>query len=261
MGGRTSKGKSTARDLTPAEFVGLRPGVADALGGFANLAGQNAGRTLQDAFIPGPFANLSAGETASLGELGQFRGVDLNPLASSAQNRFLSPEFLDVGRDPGIQRAIEAATRPVFEGLSRAGRDASSAFAQAGQSPGQSSPFAREAGRLQSDALRAAGDISSGIVGGELARRQQLQSGAIGQAFTDRANQQAFQLQRQLETLQAQGLPRLVQELGIDRGIAEFNRQQAELLQGLELAVQASSPTVGTESKESSAGGGLLSGG
>lgn len=255
MGGSSSKEKSRSYDLTPVEFRGLRGGVADTLGAYTNYAKKNIGASLMNNFQAGPAAQLTGGEQSALQGLN--RGVQFNPLANQALNAQLDPRFLDVGSDPNIQGAIDAATRPVFEGVSQAGRDATAAFANAGQSPGQSSPFAREAGRIQQQGLRAAGDISSQIVGGELQRRQALQSQAIGQA----QQQQAFQLQQQLENLQAQGLPRLVQELGIQRGIDEFNRQQTQILQGLELATSAASPTVATKSDASKSGGGLLTGG
>src|SRR5690606_7561135 len=60
-------------------------------------------------------------------------------------------------------------------------------------------------------------------------QNRQLQAGAqLGQ---QQLAAQVAQLEAQLRNLQAQGLPRLVQQLGIDAGLQEFQRQQAQLMQ------------------------------
>src|SRR5690606_23613554 len=70
---------------------------------------------------------------------------------------------------------------------------------------------------------------------------RQLQAGALlGQQQL--ANQVA-QLEAQLQNLQAQGLPRLVQQLGINAGLQEFQRQQAQLMQLMQLMAGVSSPS------------------
>lgn len=251
MGGRSSTEVSFAKDKTPKVFKGLRKDLAAGLGKFTNPDFQS----LSQGFQAGPVAGLTGGETTALRDLPG--ASQSNPLAQAALNRQLDPAFLDVSNDPVLANSIAAAIRPVQQQLAEAGSQASSAFANAGHTLGQSSPFQREAGRIQDNAARAAGDISAQITGGELGRRQAVQSQAIGQA-----NQQtAFEFQSALENLQAQGLPRLVEELGIQRGIDEFNRKQQELLQGMELALAAASPTIATDSVSKSSGGGVLSGG
>ena len=76
--------------------------------------------------------------------------------------------------------------------------------------------------------------------------------------------QQAAQLQQQevdqtIKVLQAQALPRMIQELGIERGIALFQQRANDLLKYLQLALEAGKPTVGqqqtTVSKGESTGG------
>lgn len=71
------------------------------------------------------------------------------------------------------------------------------------------------------------------------------------------------QFDKLLSNLEAQALPRLIEELGIERGLAEFERQQGQLVQLLTLVGQLSSPTVAqTPGKTGSTGllGGILTG-
>lgn len=58
---------------------------------------------------------------------------------------------------------------------------------------------------------------------------RQLQAGA--QLGTQQLANQTAQFEAQLQNLQAQGLPRLIEQLGIQGGLAEFERQRNELLQ------------------------------
>lgn len=70
---------------------------------------------------------------------------------------------------------------------------------------------------------------------------RQLQAGAqLGQ---QQLAGQVAQLEAQLQNLQAQGLPRLVQQLGIDAGLQEFQRQQAQLMQLMQLMAGVSAPS------------------
>lgn len=67
----------------------------------------------------------------------------------------------------------------------------------------------------------------------ENAANRQVQAGSeLGQQTT--ANQMA-QLQAQLQNLQAQGLPRSVEQLGIEGGLAQYNNQQNQMLQLMQL--------------------------
>lgn len=105
------------------------------------------------------------------------------------------------------------------------------------------------ADQLQSNALqRALAGLGAAGIGQqrqaqafENQQNRQLQAGAqLGQQQL--ANQVA-QLEAQLRNLQAQGLPRLVQQLGIDAGLQEFQRQQAQLMQLMQLMAGVSVPS------------------
>jgi hypothetical protein len=69
--------------------------------------------------------------------------------------------------------------------------------------------------------------------------RQMQAGGALGQQQL--AGQMA-QLEAQMQNLQAQGLPRMIQQLGIDAGLAQFQQQQQQLLQLMQLMGGLASP-------------------
>ncbi len=69
---------------------------------------------------------------------------------------------------------------------------------------------------------------------------RQLQAGSsIGQQGLAG---QAAQMQAQLQNLQAQGLPRLIEQLGIDAGLQEYQRQQQQMMQLMQLMSGVSAP-------------------
>lgn len=63
----------------------------------------------------------------------------------------------------------------------------------------------------------------------EQQQARQLQAGS--QLGSQQLAQETAQLEAQLQNLQAQGLPRLIEQMGIEGGLAEFERQRNELMQ------------------------------
>lgn len=55
-----------------------------------------------------------------------------------------------------------------------------------------------------------------------------------------------------IKNLQAQALPRLIQDMGVERGMEAFNNQVNSLLSGLGIAAGVTRPVIGNESKSSS---------
>lgn len=84
------------------------------------------------------------------------------------------------------------------------------------------------------------GAQSRNLQGFEGAQSRQLQAGSL-LSSGDLAQQQAT-LNAQLQNLQAQGLPRLIEQLGIQGGLAQFNQQQQNLLQLMQLIGSLSGP-------------------
>ena len=229
-------------DTTPDEFVGLRKPVA---AGLESIISSGGGPT-----APLGVAGLTSAEQNILDQLGA-RG---DPLASARglTERTIGGQFLSPESNPFLKGAIGAATRPVFEGLSQNTLPGlAGAFSAAGHQvrPGApiggnigSSPFLREARQATRDAGNIAGDISSNIAFGNFRAERGLQAGAVDQA----QNLSTADLNQQIETLRAVALPRLIEQFGIDQGLAEFKRRQDQLFKALGLGGQLSSGQIAT---------------
>lgn len=74
--------------------------------------------------------------------------------------------------------------------------------------------------------------------------QQQIQAAQTGANIEQGMGQQ--QLQQMMANLEAQALPRLIEQMGLDRGLQEFQRQQAQLLQSLGIAGGLAAPTAAT---------------
>ncbi len=197
---------------------------------------------------------------ASLGELVSGRTLDPNA--------------------PFIQNQIQAATRPIFEAFEDDLGNLTSAATQAGQfvQPGSSSPFELARARLQTGVANAIGDTSAGIVTQNLNRERDRQlnlTGLLGNTFESGENralnaatgQPAFQrgqLGGLTDALNISALPRMITQLGLDRGLDQFNTQQGNLLNLLGLGLNSSAPQTvsipGTEGSTGLLGGALQAG-
>jgi hypothetical protein len=85
----------------------------------------------------------------------------------------------------------------------------------------------------------------------DLAAQTQNQNTGMAQVAGQQAGvglQQA-QIDTMIKNLQAQALPRLIQEQGIDRGVDAFNQQMNSLLQVLGITANVTQPTVANSSK------------
>lgn len=305
FGGSESKqeSRSDPKDMTPGEFTGLRPEIAQQ---FQNLFAQGGGQQFTGqttAPITGPEQQLldqtmQAGQPSQATQTGQ--NFLQNLLAGGQNIPQVDPEALSVDPsqmqggvatgqvNPFLQGAIDAAQRPLIENFQDVVAPALRAeFTNAGQQIGGqgSSPFHMAAARAQSGLANAMGDIGSEMAFQDLSQRQQLQSQEfqqlrdlmVGQELEGRgqditaqgANQTAAlqgrgqqldaagqaagidrqQLENTLATLEAQALPRMIEQLGIDRGMEEFRRREDQLLQALQMAGQLASPTVASVSR------------
>lgn len=116
------------------------------------------------------------------------------------------------------------------------GRTLPGRFTQAGQfvQPGGSSPFDRAAGIATRGAADAMGDIASQMSFGayEGERGRQNQAIQLSQA----------EVESTIKTLQASALPRLIEDLGLERAQAEFRSKVDALLKAL--ATMAGVPMV-----------------
>lgn len=223
---------------------------------------------------------------ARLRELGNFQsgqtaGGDRGTLGEFNQ------EFLDaiqLEENPFLQAAIEAAQRPTLQGLTETlTRDLPGRFTQAGQfvQPGGSSAFDRAAAIATRGVGDAIGDIATNLsfqtfesergrqfdaLGREVDRRFTGEQQDLDRAQRERqleaetgleATRQLADLSQQevdnaVKNLQAQALPRLIEEFGIERGIEQFNNRLNSLLVLLQTVGGVTQPVIANESTQSS---------
>jgi hypothetical protein len=248
FGGSKTTQQATSKpvDMTPGEFTALRKPFADELlkiiqnGGVGNYEGPLN-------------ADITPEETALLQQLQGQTGP--NTARQGVINDTLAGKFLpgQEGSNPFLQAAIEAAQRPTLQGLEETlSRSLPGRFTQAGQivqsnanggTGGGSSAFDRAAAIATRGAADAIGDIATKMSSSAYESERGRQQEAVS---LDRAEVDAT-----VTNLQAQALPRLIEELGIERGLAEFQRRTQSLLEVLKTMGGVTSPTVAQNSQSS----------
>lgn len=242
FGTSASQSKSKSKDMTPSAYRALRWPV---MGQLSSIMATGGGPRYEGPLVAG----LTADELAGIGSANMLArsnpsaGVSRTELERTIRGGYLTPES-----NPFLRASIEAAQRPTLEAFEDAIAADRAAFAGAGQSVNASSPFAYARGLAERGLANALGDISTRIAGSayESERARQLQAtGALEEI--DRG-----EMQRTMDALQASALPRLIEQLGYDKGLEEFRRRQEMLFQAIGLAGQLSSPTLGSFSSASS---------
>lgn len=244
-GGGISRSKQDSKDLTPGEFRDLRQPLSDlfqqsVIPGFENLVQGFQGVDNLDAF------RTPIGRNELIG-IENLRNLFQNPsetqnLSTDLLNRTLSGDFLQAGgANPALQDVINFTTQNINEQFNAQDLEARSLFARAGQSLPESSPFAQAQAESNTGRLDAIGENTANILFGafEAERGRQVQA-------QQQAQQNAqFEFAQAQEVLQAEALPRLVDQLGLDKGLQEFENRLATLTSALGLATGAAAPTVG----------------
>jgi hypothetical protein len=257
FGTQSSSQQSTPTNLTAPEFTALAGPLADAIRGLFATGGPTFGGALPAGWgaAPAPETLAAPVTPTQTALLGQLTSAGPGPNYAASQEllgRDISGANLSTG-NPFINAMVQAAQGDLqrqFEGsivpqlLSR--------FTGSGQEvQGQgSSAFAHEAGLAANDQAKRLADISTNLRGNAYEAERARQEAAVGQAG---ALSQA-ETQRLVTTLQQAALPQLVQDLGIQRGLAEFQRRMQTLLAALGIGVQAAQPSIGQTSSGSSSG-------
>ena len=214
---------------------------------------------------PGPLvADIAPGEQAVLDQLlarasGEPTGVAQNLLAETIGGAFLPGA--EGGGNPFLESAIEAAQRTSLRGLEETlSRTLPGRFTQGGQfiQPQGSSAFDRAAAVATEGVGAEISDIASELsfAGFEAERgRQQAAASELPQVSATEVN-------TLIQNLQAQALPRLIEQLGLDKGTEAFNKQMNDLLQVLALTTNATQPVIAQEGsgKSSSFGASVFGG-
>lgn len=226
FGGSTQEAKSQQGpvDVTPPELSRLREPFAQTL---ERLLGARGGDPLAGVpQAPGPLAAPLGGNEAALLERLMGEGAGRSDLLS----RTIGGEFLRPDTNPFLQSMIEAAQRPTLQGLEETlSRVLPGRFTGAGQfvQPQGSSAFDRAAAIASRGAADALADIATNISGAAFEAERGRQQEAITLSQQD--------VQATVQNLQAQALPRLIEQLGIDKGLEQFQQRIAAVLQALSL--------------------------
>lgn len=230
FGGSKAQQTQTPTDVTPPDIEALRKTWGATLSGLLSKGGSPA--------WGGPFVTpITDAETKALGDVS---GAANNAQRTGLLTDTLAGKFLpgQPGANPFLQDAIRAAQTPTLQGLTETlDRALPGRFTAAGQFVQKegSSPFDRAAAIASSGAAQAISKIATDMsfAGYEAERGRQ---------------QQAVPLQQQdvttfINTAQAVGLPRLIQDLGLERALAEFQSRTQSLIQILQSVAAGSGLT------------------
>lgn len=234
FGGSDSKqvSTSTPTDMTPQAFKDLQNPFATEL---TKLMTAGGGPQYEGPLVADMGANEGNLLTQLMGQTGS--GTSRNGLIEST----LAGNFLpgQAGANPFLDAAIAAAQRPTFQGLEEVlSRTLPGRFTAAGQFTGArgSSAFDRAAAIAARAASDTAGDIATkmSFAGYDAERQRQQEAIPLSRAEVDAT----------ITNLQAQGLPRMIQDLGIERGMALFQQRTQQLLEIMKLIGGVTSPTI-----------------
>jgi hypothetical protein len=240
MGGGSQEASSSQYDVTPPQYTRLRgPASRIFQEGFWDV-----GRDVTSQW-GGPFvAEMSPEEQALVSQIGSYSPT-LSPNvqdAEVARGRTIRGENLTPTEQfaPWARAINEAFQEGTLQNVGQ--------FTDAGHRVQESSPFARSeaiSDRARADALaRVASDIY------QTERGYQESAARAEEAVpAERAAANAGEIQNMIDQLSATALPRMIADLGIERGMEEFQRYIDTLLNFFGVGVQATMPTLATTSK------------
>lgn len=247
FGGSTST--QEPKDVTPPELQQLRSPFASAISNlfnFNNIPTYNPNATNGTGAVP--TAPITSNEQTLLNTMmGQLN----DPTRADLLQKTLSGYFLpgQEGSNPFLQATIEAAQRPTLQGLEETlSRALPGRFTQAGHftNPQGSSAFDRAAAIATRGASQTLGDIATNIASGAYTSERGNQNEAL--------KLQSQDVQTTINALQAQALPRLIQQYGIDQGMEQFKTRIQAVLQALQTA-SGTLVNVGQSGKSTSSNG------
>jgi hypothetical protein len=264
-----SKSSSEPTDVTPQAFKDLQPGFADIIGQLMGLENTGVRKPPKPAYRPvgntsdplrnipqyggqvGP-AQMGGNEKALLDRLmgiqsGGQGGAPATPSQGYMQDAIAGKY---VGSNPFLDAAIRSAQRPTMQGLEETlSRTLPGRFTQAGQftQPQGSSAFDRAAAIATRGAADAAGDIATNMsyAGYEGERGRQQEAAMQLPQLT------AQEINSTIQNLQAQALPRMIEELGIERGLEQFQNRMNTMLAIMGIASGTTAPVIGQKSSSS----------
>ena len=231
-----TKGKPEEQvDLTPSEFAGTRGATADALKGLIDSGG--------GAKTEGPLVAPISGNEQDLVRSAVEQADTNNPLARATRslaNRTAEGEFLTGGRilEEGVASALDP-TRAAIErlGLPTTGSELT---ASGGRVATGENPFATAANIAITGGQNALSDLETSVRSQSFLAEAARQQEAIKLA----SDVASGGLKKTILGLKAAALPRLIEDLGIQRGLAEFNDRINRLLESISTGVAIGAPVV-----------------
>lgn len=256
----TSSGQSQSQSTgTPGNY---NPFTAALTPDITSLIGLLGGGGSTAAFTPsGPYAApMAPGENAVLGALPT--GAGSSPAAQDYLSKLLGGNFLPgaAGSNPFLEAAITAAQRPTLTNLNQVlSQDLPSQFIQSGQvfnprapagtgatgTPTGSTAFDTAAGRAVNTAAQTISDIASTMSQNVYNTERALQQQGVQLSQGE--------LQSTIANLQAQSLPRMIQQYGIDQGVKVFQQTISSVLDFLKTMGAIAAPGIATASQATSA--------
>ena len=245
FGGKTSKSSSTPIDMTPDEYKKLRSGFADQLTSITQSGGPE---------YTGPLTTpITNNEQDVLAQLRSQAGDRTGYLNDVIAGKYLPGQQ---GSNPFLQAAIEAAQRPTLAALNETlSRTLPGRFTAGGNfvQPHGSSAFDRAAAIATTGAAQTMGDIAGKLSyeGYDAERTRQNQAIQLSQGEVD----------SMIKNLQAQGLPRLIEQAGVENGMKMFQDRIGNLTELLKILAGITTPTIGNvQTAESHESKGIIPG-
>lgn len=237
-------------DLTPQAFQDLQSPFSSVLQGLLGTSGTDTYANIPT--YSGPTAGtITPNEQATLNQLQDLTGPNaqggVDQVAKDYYTQSVQGKYLENGTNPFLQSAIEAAQRPTQQALEETlSRTLPGRFTQAGQfvQPQGSSAFDRAAALATRDAGQTLADIATNMSFASYDAERNRQQDSAG-ALTTVSQQE---VDNTLKNLQAQALPRLIQEYGIERGMQEYQTRVSAFVDLLKVVGATSSPTIANSS-------------
>ena len=248
-----SRTRTTVDDYTPSEYVRLR-GITEST--LRDIIESGGGERYSGPFV----APLTPTEEEQLLLLNELQLPSDNLLAAEGLiGDVIGGDYLTPDSNPFLRSYVSAAQEQVREAYDADNEARRAMFARAGHRLPESSPFAMAQVEASGEFAEALSDIATQVYSGAYDAERERQ----GQYIELQQSLDAQRWQIAVQNLEAQALPRMIDQMGIDRALEEFYRRQELLAQALGIAGQLSAPTLGytTRGSGDSAGWGIGSGG
>lgn len=238
-------------DMTPWEYTNLRSTVA---GGLSDIISSGGGPKWKGPFV----APITQAELDQLGYLNELQAPTRETVASdellaeTVAGKYLTPDS-----NPFLADYVRAAQSRVGEAYDTEEMERRALFARAGHRLPESSPFAYAQAKAQGEYAQATSDIATNVYANAYAAERNIQMEAVEAQRVEIA--QTWQVA--MQNLEAQALPRMIEQMGIDNALEEFYRRQQLLAAALGIAGQVTDVSIGVGSDTYSFGWGMSGGG